>query len=565
MLDFTQKNSGTIGTIVRFSDVFTAALAHKLTGTVRIKHDETLTDICLSQGNPVLVVTDNAEDQHRLGVILTELELSPAAAVEAACAVQAQQSGDERKPIGKILIEFGDANEQSIRQAILHQTSHRLAALFALEEGAWQATSAVVPLAEAHGIAMQGWPFLLPALKHHASENELRDVSEALLGKSVKLKGALPNLDILGFDSADKELISLIEKPRKPDQLERAIKNRRSVRSVLKLLGLCGNLELLPVKEGIPISSTVRIKVQKSSMPLPKAVSSSDGSATKESTGSQRPRSSVSSTSSRRPRSSLSGKAAGGSSPAAREIKRVHEKLNDLNYFQLLEVREDTSFREIRLRYTTLSKKYHPDAIGPNQPAEVKEMARAIAVKLNAAYSTLGNEESRKKYQASLTGAGVAKVGQDSGQLESARVKFEMGNSLLRKGDFQRARDYFHFAMANDPNNGVYKAYYAWAIFSDRSKSKHASLESAYPLMRTAAAACQDHVNVQFYAGKVFQAQGDKERAKASFERVLKLQPGHDGATAAIKMVETGAKEKEQDSESKPESAKEKLSKLFRR
>ncbi|MEE2903502.1 MAG: J domain-containing protein [Myxococcota bacterium] len=565
MLDFTQKNSGTLGTIVRFSDVFTAALAHKLTGTIRVKHGEILTDICLNQGNPVLVATDDSEDANRLGIILTELELSPSAAVEAACAVQEQQSEDERTTLGKILIDFGDANEQSIRQAILHQTSHRLASLFALEEGAWQATSGVVPVAEANGIAMQGWPFLLPALKHHASENELRDVSEALLGKSVKLRGTLPNLDILGFDSADKELISLIEKPRKPDQLERAIKNRRSVRSVLKLLGLCGNLELLPVKEGVPISSTVRIKVQKSAMPSPQPVSNSEDSPSRSSSSSQRPRTSASSKVSKRPRSSLSNKAGSANSPAAREIKRVFEKLNDLNYFQLLEIREDTSFREIRLRYTTLSKKYHPDAIGPNQPAEVKEMARAIAVKLNAAYSTLGDEEKRKKYQASLTGAGVAKAGQDSGQLESARVKFEMGNSLLRKGDFQRARDYFHFAMANDPNNGVYKAYYAWAIFSDRSKSKAASTESAYPLMRTAAAACQDHVNVQFYAGKVFQAQGDKERAKASLERVLALQPGHDGATSALRALDTGVKEKSEETQSKPESAKEKLSKLFRR
>ena len=96
-----------------------------------------------------------------------------------------------------------------------------------------------------------------------------------------------------------------------------------------------------------------------------------------------------------------------------------------------------------------------------------------------------------------------------------------MGNSLLRKGDFKRARDYFHFAMANDGNNGIYKAFYAWSIFADRTRNRSEAMDAAYPLMRTAVSVCPDHVNVQFYAAKVFQARDDMDRAKQAFDRVL--------------------------------------------
>jgi len=512
MIDFGQITSGQVGTVIRFTDLFSAVLAHQLSGQLKIEIESGLYTLAFDKGNPIHVGCTDPEDNNRLGLILIEMANTPEAAVDAACAVQAKQEGEDRLRLGAILIEFGDATEDSIRDAVLHQTSRRLADLFGIENGKWAISKEPSKLAQQVGAAMQGWPFLLPALKYHASENEMRDVSEALLGKAVKIKGQLPNLDTLGFEEADKDLVKLIQKPRKPDQLERAIKDRRSVRAVLKLLGLCGNLDLLPVKEGIPIASTVRIKVPKSTMPMPKPVAATEATSTNKiepATARKRPTSAV------RRRKIITN------SPLAKEIRKMHDQLKNMNYFQMLEVREDTSAREIRMRYTTLAKKYHPDALGPNQPDEIVSLAKSISSNLNDAYATLEDDESRKKYLARLHGTGQAQTGQDEGQIESARVKFEMGNSLLRKGDFKRARDYFHFAMANDGNNGIYKAFYAWSIFADRTRNRSEAMDAAYPLMRTAVSVCPDHVNVQFYAAKVFQARDDMDRAKQAFDRVL--------------------------------------------
>lgn len=556
MIDFSQLSSGQLGTIIRFTDIFTAALAHKLSGQINIQLESGLFSLAFDDGNPIHVGCTDANDKDRLGLILIETTSTPEAAVDAALAVQAQHDeGEGRARLGAILLEFGDASEQDIKQAILLQTARRLATLFGIEHGDWTLLNEPSPIASEVGSPMQGWPFLLPALKYHASENEMRDVSEALLGKSVKIRGQLPNLDTLGFEDADKELIKLIQKPRKPDQLERVIKDRRSVRAVLKLLGLCGNLELLPVKEGIAIASAVRIKMPKSSMPLPRPVDHAAAQVSS-SVSDSRPR--------KRPASAVRRRAVVTNSPLANEIRKMHKQVKSLNYFQMLDVREDTSSREVRMRYTTLAKKFHPDALGPNQPDDVMSMAREVSAILNDAYATLEDNENRKKYLARLHGTGHAASGQDEGQVESARVKFEMGNSLLRKGDFKRARDYFHFAMANDGNNGIYKAFYAWSIFADRSRKRSEAMETAYPIMRTAAKVCPDHVNVQFYAGKVFQSKGDMDRASAAFERVLELQAGHDGARSALRAIKSGEREEDLPKD-KPQSAKEKLSKLFKR
>lgn len=61
-----------------------------------------------------------------------------------------------------------------------------------------------------------------------------------------------------------------------------------------------------------------------------------------------------------------------------------------MDYYDILGVSKDASNEEIKRKYLELCKKYHPDVYGEN------DMITAI----REAYDTLGNEESRKRYDA---------------------------------------------------------------------------------------------------------------------------------------------------------------------
>ena len=81
--------------------------------------------------------------------------------------------------------------------------------------------------------------------------------------------------------------------------------------------------------------------------------------------------------------------------------------------------------------------------------------------------------------------------------------------------------------------------------------------------MRTAAAACQDHVNVQFTREKCFKRKAIKNE-QSSLGECLHYNQGM-MALQVPRALDTGVKEKSEETQSKPESAKDKLSKLFRR
>jgi hypothetical protein len=98
---------------------------------------------------------------------------------------------------------------------------------------------------------------LWTGLKTYASDEELRALSDALLGRAVQLAaGPLPDL---GFDDTDRQVLKYLDKPRKPDQLERAIGNRRLVRALLRLVTVIDKAKLVPAPQGIPIPKAAKV------------------------------------------------------------------------------------------------------------------------------------------------------------------------------------------------------------------------------------------------------------------------------------------------------------------
>ncbi len=69
-----------------------------------------------------------------------------------------------------------------------------------------------------------------------------------------------------------------------------------------------------------------------------------------------------------------------------------------MNYYEILEVREDTSEEVIRMAYKALIKKYHPDVYQGD-----KEYANRVTEQLNQAYEILSNPKLHSGYDEFLS------------------------------------------------------------------------------------------------------------------------------------------------------------------
>jgi DnaJ-class molecular chaperone len=82
------------------------------------------------------------------------------------------------------------------------------------------------------------------------------------------------------------------------------------------------------------------------------------------------------------------------------------KKLNDLNFYELLEVAFDVSAFEIHHAYKELFQLYHEDSLA-SYSFFSKEEREEILAKLNDAYSTLMDEKKRSQYDQLLIERGI--------------------------------------------------------------------------------------------------------------------------------------------------------------
>ncbi|MCB0219367.1 MAG: response regulator [Chrysiogenetes bacterium] len=84
------------------------------------------------------------------------------------------------------------------------------------------------------------------------------------------------------------------------------------------------------------------------------------------------------------------------------QIAKKYTTLHTDNYFEMLEVGEDASEKEIRQSYLRLSKLYHPEKVGAAVDSESRDMVEEIYVKITTAYEILSDEDDREEYLSEL-------------------------------------------------------------------------------------------------------------------------------------------------------------------
>lgn len=154
------------------------------------------------------------------------------------------------------------------------------------------------------------------------------------------------------------------------------------------------------------------------------------------------------------------------------EIRTLTGILEELDYYQVLELAPDAPTSAIRAAYHQTSRRFHPDA-HRDAPPELQTQVAQIAKRIAEAYSVLRDPRRRQVYDRQLAGdqarvrmplaeaeaqADRQRRDQHEGRTPNGRRYFALAKADLSRGDRAAAERNLKTALTFEPDNAVFRA-----------------------------------------------------------------------------------------------------------
>lgn len=544
MLDLTRPFSGSIGPDFWFSDLLLAIIQNRFTGGILLKLPDGPRVLFFDDGDPIHATGTGFTDNY-LGQVCVQEGLLNASLVLNALEWQKNNSDQDKPLLGQILVTRLQVPNDKLQTALLTQCLERFKSCFGLTDVPFDAAPGRNERISKLGVQTDSWPLLLAGLKSHASDTELRQTTNRVLGRSIRLKGSIKQIEtLMPLDPLERQGLRYLEKLRKPDQLERSV-DRRTARAVIRMLELLDLLELQSASKAIPISRVLRTTPAALPATHRETVSAAPTSSVDSLPAQTGP--TVSSSVPSRVQARTSRLKAAEVDTFCAEIEDVHLRLGDQNYFEVLGVDHNCSSAELRKRFTELAKKYHPDAVisVTSVRPDLAQKVREISAQVNEAYAVLANRESRKEYEQQLV-KGYARVdNQHQNKVLDAEVKAKMAKVRVKAKDYAKARSLLKIAIQNDPNTPAYRAELGWAMFADPDFDRQTALSEGLELLERALKENAESAQTHYYLGRIYKFQGKSKLAAQRFNTAAKLDPNFTEAVREVRLLTDRARKRE--------------------
>jgi CheY-like chemotaxis protein len=154
----------------------------------------------------------------------------------------------------------------------------------------------------------------------------------------------------------------------------------------------------------------------------------------------------------------------------AKKVAQIHEKLDSVDYYKLLQVSRNGTANAIKEAYFSCSMEFHPDRFMRLENLELKAQIYDIFKRMSEAFKVLINPESRARYDDNLSGSPNAEnlrlseptSGRSTGtpkdptaDAASAAGKKYLHYAILAQseGKYRSARMYLSMALQYEPDN----------------------------------------------------------------------------------------------------------------
>ncbi len=218
----------------------------------------------------------------------------------------------------------------------------------------------------------------------------------------------------------------------------------------------------------------------------------------------------------------------------------MHDTLGSLegkNYYEIFGLSQERfSFDRLKEGYFALTREFGPDTLMRLSGEEAATVEKILAT-VSAAYNTLSDVVKKERYD-ELLGAEKIGLGRKGDERFQSQVQFQSGKVFLEMAEWDSAEKALQDACNIEPENGVYLAHLAWAIYRNPANaSSRAVLDKARQMLNRSLTLERSAEAFAFKGRMLFEA-GQDALAEIEFNKALKLDARLPLARAGLRQLQ---------------------------
>jgi tetratricopeptide (TPR) repeat protein len=220
-----------------------------------------------------------------------------------------------------------------------------------------------------------------------------------------------------------------------------------------------------------------------------------------------------------------------------REIVSLGKRIENMTYYEMLQVDTHTQPNEVKEAFFTFAKKWHPDRL-PDALKPLKPLVETVFACVNEAHQCLIDEERKAHYARSVKeGGGTPAAERLMQQILDAAMAYQKVEVLVRKRDYDQALALLDRIVAMHNDEADYHAMNAW-ILLQKHPTKEAPLEEIIASAEAGMKIDPKHERANFCKGLALKRMGKEYEALRYFRAAAEINPGNVEAAREVHLFE---------------------------
>ncbi|MGW8313755.1 MAG: response regulator [Desulfuromonadales bacterium] len=219
------------------------------------------------------------------------------------------------------------------------------------------------------------------------------------------------------------------------------------------------------------------------------------------------------------------------------EIRLIAKSLEEKDHYQVFGIKQAKfSIALLKERYFAITRKFGPEVL-IQLGGEEAQLAEEILARVATAYHTLSDVVKKERYDEML-GADKIGLGHKGDDRFQAQVQAESGKVFLEMEDWDSAEKALQEAVNADPDNGVYLACLAWALYRNPKYASSQAMQNKAKQMLNKSIGMERTAQAFAYKGWMLLEARQESMAEAEFNKALKMDARHALARKGLRTLQ---------------------------
>jgi len=227
-----------------------------------------------------------------------------------------------------------------------------------------------------------------------------------------------------------------------------------------------------------------------------------------------------------------------GHSVTKEMIVKKFNSLQDLNYYQLLNIDSKADTKEIKKAYFKLAKLYHPDEFLGDEFTPYKDKIEEIFNKISHSYKILSSVSQRREYEKTMsTPKEDRETIQQFTKIRNAEMRFIEGRAAFQRAKYDEAIKALQWAIDINSEEAEYHRYMGMAIMRKYGPGNQLFFEAESNLLKSLELQPEDPQTL-FWLGQFYKNSDKNDHALKYFKQSVEIKPDYHEALREIRLFE---------------------------